>query len=261
MKNLKVTALGTGTSSGVPLIGCKCEVCTSNNPKDKRLRCSILIESHTTTLVIDTSSDFRQQMLKYNVSKLDGVLFTHHHNDHISGFDDIRAFNFIHRKPIPIFLTKVTLTNLERIFSYAFGRYEQIGGGIPEFEVNIIDNDKIEIGDITLEPIKLMHGNMEVLGFRIGNFAYCTDTNYISEESLEKLQGLDIFILDSLRDKPLHPTHYTINESLKIVEIIKPKKTYFTHIAHQLLHDKTNLSLPKNVELAFDGQVFEFTIN
>lgn len=251
-KNLKFTLLGTGTSSGVPTISCKCDTCTSTDPKDKRLRCSLLIESETTNVVIDTSSDFRQQMLKHNVDKLDAVVFTHHHYDHISGFDDIRAFNFISKKIIPIYINSKTLSVMKKMFAYAFGEAEQIGGGIPTFDIIEIDRKSFKIGDIKFEIIPMMHGKLEVLGFRIGDFAYCTDTNFIPDSSLELLKDLDILILDCLRYHK-HPTHFTVDESIELAQKIGAKKTYFTHIAHNIKHSDLEPKLPKNIHLGFDG--------
>lgn len=259
MKKIHIRILGTGTSSGVPLIACKCPTCLSDDPRDKRLRCSVLIQSETTTLVIDSGADFRQQMLSNKVDKLDAIVFTHHHNDHISGFDDVRAFNYIQNKPMPIYLNEKTLNYLKQVFSYAFEEPEQIGGGVPQLEVNMIDDKKFTIGDIDLEPIPLMHGNLEVFGFRLGNFAYCTDTNFISEESMHKLQSLDILILDALRYNP-HPTHFTVAEALEVIAKLKPKKTYLTHIAHQLKHEEAEAQLPENVFIAYDGLDFEIVV-
>lgn len=259
MKKIHIRILGTGTSSGVPLIACKCPTCLSDDPRDKRLRCSVLIQSETTTIVIDSGADFRQQMLSNKVDKLDAIVFTHHHNDHISGFDDVRAFNYIQNKSMPIYLNVKTLNYLKQVFSYAFEEPEQIGGGVPQLEVNMIDEKKFSIGDIDLEPIPLMHGNLEVFGFRLGNFAYCTDTNFISEDSMQKLQNLDILILDALRYNP-HPTHFTVAESLEIIAKLKPKKTYLTHIAHQLKHEEAEAKLPENVFIAYDGLDFEIEV-
>lgn len=253
---IRFTLLGTGTSSGIPTIGCKCAVCQSDNPKDKRLRCSLLIETNTTTVVIDTSTDFRQQMLKYNVDKLDAIVYTHQHFDHIGGFDDIRAFNFVQQKATPIFINKSTLNSLKKTFSYAFGEAVQTGGGLPLFEINEIDRDNFKIGDIEFEIIPLMHGIVEVLGFKIGNFAYCTDTNYIPDESLKKLNNLEILILDALRYHP-HPTHFTVEESINIAQKLNANSTYFTHIAHQISHSELSKRLPNNIYLAFDGLSFE----
>lgn len=259
MKKIHIRILGTGTSSGVPLIACKCPTCLSDDPRDKRLRCSVLIQSDNTTIVIDSGADFRQQMLSNKVDKLDAIVFTHHHNDHISGFDDVRAFNYIQNKSMPIYLNEKTLNYLKQVFSYAFEEPEQIGGGVPQLEVNLIDEKKFTVGDIDLEPIPLMHGNLEVFGFRLGNFAYCTDTNFISEESIQKLQNLDILILDALRYNP-HPTHFTVAESLEVIAKLKPKKTYLTHIAHQLKHEEAEAKLPENVFIAYDGLDFEIVV-
>ncbi len=251
--------MGTGTSSGVPLIACKCLTCLSDDSRDNRLRCSVLIQSENITIVIDSGADFRQQMLTHKVDKLDAIIFTHHHNDHISGFDDVRAFNYIQNKPMPIYLNDKTLQYLKQVFSYAFDELEQIGGGVPQIDVNLIDASKFKIGDIDIEPIQLMHGNLEVFGFRIGNFAYCTDTNFISEESQAKLQNIDILILDALRFTP-HPTHFTVAEALKIIEKLKPKQTYLTHIAHQIKHSECEATLPENVYIAYDGLQFEIEV-
>ncbi len=253
---IRFTLLGTGTSSGIPTIGCKCSVCQSNDLKDKRLRCSLLIETNNTTVVIDTSADFRQQMIKFNVDKLDAIVFTHQHFDHIGGFDDIRAYNFIQHKPTPIYINDSTLRSVKKTFSYAFGEAVQVGGGLPLFEINKIDRDDFIIGDIKFEIIPMMHGKIEVLGFRIGNFAYCTDTNYISDESMYKLQNLDILILDALRFHP-HPTHFTIEEAIEVSKKLNPNSTYFTHLAHQISHSKLSKELPESIFLAYDGLTFE----
>ncbi|MCX7736694.1 MAG: MBL fold metallo-hydrolase [Candidatus Kapabacteria bacterium] len=253
---MRFTLLGTGTSSGVPTISCNCPTCTSDDVKDKRLRTSLLVESKTTTVIIDTSPDFRQQMLKYKVSKLDGVIFTHHHFDHIGGFDDIRAFNYTSRKSVPIYLTEITLAKLKRTFFYAFEEIEQLGGGIPLIDINIIDSDKFQIGDIVFEPIKLLHGKLEVLGFRINDFAYCTDTNFIPQESVKKLKNLDVLVLDALRYTK-HTTHFNLEESIEAAKNIGAKKTYLTHIAHQIKHEECEPNLPKDIFLAYDGLVIE----
>jgi phosphoribosyl 1,2-cyclic phosphate phosphodiesterase len=253
---IKFTLLGTGTSTGVPTIGCKCETCQSSDQRDKRLRCSLLIQTKDTTVVIDTTPDFRQQMLTYNVDQLDAVIFTHSHYDHICGFDDIRAFNFTLNKSIDIFANEVTFIRLKNIFDYAFIEPEQLGGGVPLINQKIIENNPFYINDIEFIPILMYHGKMEVLGFRIGNFAYCTDTNNIPLYSMNKLRNLDILILDGLRYTP-HPTHFSLSESLEIIEQLNPQKAFITHISHQIKHSECEIFLPENVYLGFDGLEIE----
>ncbi|TAE29988.1 MAG: MBL fold metallo-hydrolase [Candidatus Kapaibacterium sp.] len=253
---MKFTILGSGTSTGVPLAGCGCETCRSTDTRDKRLRPSLLVESATTTIVIDTSADFRYQMLRLGVQKIDGVVFTHHHFDHIGGFDDLRAFNFLLRKALPIYLMEETMENLRRTFLYAFVDTGQKGGGVPVVEQNIITTAPFTVGDIEFLPIPMMHGKMRVNGYRIGNFAYCTDTNFIFEESFELLRGLDVLILDALR-YDAHPTHFTVNEAIACAERIGAKQTYFTHIAHNILHADLSQRLPQGIALAYDGLVME----
>ncbi|MFH1052297.1 MAG: MBL fold metallo-hydrolase [bacterium] len=254
----RVTFFGTGTSSGIPTIGCPCDVCNSTDERDKRLRSSILIQSETTTILIDTSPDLRQQMLKHNITKVDAILYTHHHFDHIGGFDDIRAFNYTSRKPVPIYLMQKTLDSIKRTFFYAFEELEQLGGGIPVVNVNIIDEvNKITIGDIEIIPIPLLHGKMNVLGFRVDDFAYCTDTNYIPENSLTLLNNLDILVLDALRYTK-HETHFSLNEAIETAQKINAKTTYFTHMAHEIKHSECEQKLPQNIRLAYDGLVLNY---
>jgi len=251
-EKLRFTILGSGTSSGVPTISCKCPTCTSTDPRDKRLRTSLLVQSSTTNVVIDTTPDFRQQMLLYNVDKLDGVVYTHSHFDHIGGLDDLRAFNYTTRKPVRIFANLPTLERIKKTFFYIFEEPEQKGGGIPELEINIIDNNPFHIGDIEFEPLILYHGKMLVLGFRIGSVAYCTDTNYIPPETISKMKGLDYLILDALRyDK--HSTHFNLEEAIAVAQTIQARKTYLIHIAHQILHSQCEPALPEGIYLSYDG--------
>lgn len=254
---LRITVLGSGTSTGVPSVACDCSTCRSSDPRDKRLRTSLLVQSGTTTIIIDTSPDFRQQMLTHNVMHIDAVVFTHHHFDHIGGFDDIRPYNFRDQKPLPIYAMQKTVDVLMSTFPYAFQEPEQIGGGVPQVDIHCIDDQPFTIGDITLVPIPMMHGKIRVNGYRIGPMAYCTDTNFIPDSSMGLLMGLEVLILDGLRWKT-HNTHYTIDEALSVVDQLKPRMTYLTHIAHQVEHSVGDKYLPPHVRLAWDGLQLEF---
>ncbi len=253
---MRVTVLGSGTSSGVPVIGCPCPTCLSDDPHDQRLRPSILLETEDTALVFDTSTDFRQQMLRAAVKHLDAVVFTHHHCDHVAGFDDIRAFNFISGQALPIYTLPETLAALQRMFSYVFTPPEQIGGGIPQIVPTVIDAEPFAVNGLEVVPIPLKHGIMRVNGYRIGDFAYCTDTNYIPPESFELLDGVKVLILDALRYRR-HPTHFTVDEAIETAFRIGAERTYFTHIAHQIKHADLSSQLPDGIELAWDGLVID----
>lgn len=248
---LKITFLGTGTSIGVPMIGCDCEVCTSPDKKDKRLRSSILIESDTTVIVVDTSPDFRYQMLRAGVKKLDAVLFTHPHKDHVAGLDDVRAYNFFQHKPMELYANSLTEETLKREFAYAFS--DKKYPGIPNLSLNTIDNAPFIIGDIPVIPVLVWHLKMPVLGFRFGNFTYITDANRIDEEEKEKIRGSEVMVLNALR-KERHISHYTLEEAVAEVQGLKVQKSFFTHISHQLgKHNDINAGLPEGIELAWDG--------
>lgn len=251
---LDITILGSGTSTGVPLIGCDCEVCTSTNSKNKRLRTSIKISSPTTTVVIDTTPDFRYQMLRTNTTHIDAVVFTHPHRDHYAGLDDIRPFNFISHKPMAIYANALTQVAIKRDFYYAFEKDKD--EGLPEMILNTIDKDNFTIGDISFTPIQVMHREMPVLGFRIGDFTYITDANFITETEMEKIRGSKILILNALR-KQTHPTHYNLEQALAVVSSLDIPTVYFTHFSHQIgLHDKVEAALPKGIHLAYDGLQF-----
>ena len=255
---LRYVLLGTGTSTGVPSVGCDCATCTSNDARDQRLRTSLLIQSETTTVVIDTSADFRRQMLNHKVMHIDGIVYTHHHYDHISGFDDTRPYHFYSRTgPLKCYALKQTYHHIQQTFPYAFGAAEQLGGGLPSADFTIIDDEPFSIGDMQIIPIPLTHGKIRGNGYRIGNFAYCTDTNHIPDSSYALLEGLDILILDALRYHE-HPTHFTIDQASEEAKKIQAKQTYFTHVAHQIKHAECQENLPEGCFLAYDN--LEFTI-
>ncbi len=251
---LDITILGSGTSTGVPLIGCNCEVCTSTNAKNKRLRTSIKISSPTTTVVIDTTPDFRYQMLRTHTTKIDAVLFTHPHRDHYAGLDDIRPFNYFSQKSMAIYANEITQVAIKRDFYYAFEKDKE--DGLPEMILHTINKDAFTIGDIPFIPIHVMHRDMPVLGFRIGDFTYITDANFIPETEMEKIKGSKVFILNALR-KQTHPTHYNLEQALEVAAALDIPKVYFTHFSHQIgLHDEVEASLPKGIQLAYDGMQF-----
>lgn len=249
---LKITFLGTGNSTGVPIITCKCKVCTSANPKNKRLRASILVTTDEgENIVIDTSTDFRQQCLSSEITNLDAIFYTHPHADHILGLDEIRAFNFTHKKSIPVYGNKFTLDSIMKTFHYILKPLQR-GGGVPQVNLNFIEEGKFKILErIEVEAIPIMHGIMEVFAYRIGNFAYVTDFNKISEESKNKLKNLDLLILGILREKP-HSTHICLDEGLQLVEELKPKRTLVTHTTHMFEYEEFNKNTPENFEMAFD---------
>lgn len=248
---MKITFLGTGTSQGVPVIGCTCEVCRSLDYRDKRLRTSIFIEVKDQNFVIDTGPDFRQQMLREQVKRLNAVIFTHAHRDHTAGLDDVRAFNYIQEMDMPVYGTKTVLDQLKLEYAYAFAK--QYYPGIPRLTLNTINENEFDVNGISFIPLPVMHLNMPVLGFRINNFSYITDAKSIPAETLEKLQGTETLVLNALQ-REQHISHFNLTEALKMVEIIKPVHTYFTHISHKLgLHAEVAKELPDHVSLAFDG--------
>lgn len=250
---MRFTVLGSGTSTGVPTVACECATCTSTDPRDKRLRTSLMVESDTSRVIIDTSSDFRHQMLTHSVLEIDAVVYTHHHFDHIGGFDDLRPYAFRRGAAVPIYAMPETIQVLRSTFPYAFGLVESTGASIPNVTVHEIDTAPFVIGDIDFQPIPMRHGQrMRVNGYRIGSFAYCTDTNHIDASSMKMLEGLDALILDGLRWDP-HPTHFMIEESLAIIDRLRPKRAYLTHIAHQILHAVDSAKLPPGVEFCYDG--------
>lgn len=255
----RVTVLGSGTSSGVPAIGCTCATCRSADPRDRRLRPSIhLALDGGGSILVDTSTDLRQQALTHNLTRVDAILFTHSHADHIFGLDDVRRFNMLQRAPIPAYADARTRDDLRRSFHYIFDPETPRGGGIPDIELRVIEG-RFDVMGLDVQPVSLLHGQRPILGFRFGRFAYLTDCNAIPEASWPLLEGLDVVILDALRHRA-HPTHFSVSEALKVVEQLAPRQTYFTHMCHDLPHEATNRTLPKGVELAYDGLTFDVQV-
>lgn len=239
------------------MIGCDCEVCTSDDPKDNRLRSSILVQSANTTLVVDTGPDFRYQMLKHKVKKLDAVLFTHPHKDHLAGLDDIRAYNFFTRKPVEIYADSLTEEAVRRDFYYAFTDTKY--PGLPELNMNTISTDPFVVGDIPVLPVQVWHLRMPVLGFRFGKFTYITDANKIEEAEKDKVRGSEVVVLNALR-KQKHISHFTLEEAIDLVSELKVPEAYFTHLSHQMgRHQLIESELPDGMHLAYDGLIKQFT--
>jgi phosphoribosyl 1,2-cyclic phosphate phosphodiesterase len=250
----RVTMLGSGTSSGVPVIGCTCRVCTSSDPRDRRSRPGLKLEAGENVVLIDTPTDLREQALRFGLPRVDAVLFTHPHADHVFGLDDLRIFNFRQRQAIPCYGSPATLAALRRTFAYVFEDGQE-GGGKPKLDLVPIDGP-FRAGGMSFTPLSVAHGSMEVLAFRSGCFAYVTDCSAIPPASLDALRDLDVLILDALRIRP-HPTHFTVAEAVAVASELAPRRTILTHIAHDLLHAEVSASLPPGVELGYDGLVFD----
>jgi len=248
---MEVTFLGTGTSGGVPLIGCQCQVCKSSDPRDKRLRTSILIQTQGLTVAVDCGPDFRQQMLREDVRALDAILMTHSHKDHTGGFDDIRAFNFIQKKAMDVYCTQETEAGIKEQFSYAFSETDY--PHLPKMIFISVSNSKFQISNLEVIPVEVMHGSMKVNGYRFGDFTYITDAKTISEEERDKIRGSKILVVNSLRPEQ-HYSHFTIDEALELVADVKPELTYFTHMSHQFgLHAEMEQKFSTNIRIAYDG--------
>ncbi|MFY9150878.1 MAG: MBL fold metallo-hydrolase [Prolixibacteraceae bacterium] len=248
---MKLTFLGTGTSQGVPVVACQCPVCLSNDPKDKRLRASVMIETESQCLVIDAGPDFRQQMLTHQVRHLNGILLTHEHVDHIFGLDDIRAFNWTQKMPTDIYAEERVQIAIKRIFDYVFATFRY--PGIPQMHLHLIENKPFSIGDLEIIPIRGFHYKLPVFGFRFGKIAYVTDVNRLEETEMDKLLGLDVLVINALR-KEEHISHYNLSQALDLIAAVKPGNAYLTHLSHQMgFYEEVQKELPEHVFLAYDG--------
>ena len=252
---MKVTFLGTGTSQGVPVIGCHCEVCRSLDFRDKRLRTSAHLEVDGQSLIIDSGPDFRQQVLTNDITRLDGLLFTHQHKDHVAGMDEVRSFNFLQKKAMPIYARPSVLAQLEQEFSYVFAKDKY--PGVPQVEVHTIENEPFNVQGVPVIPVEVLHYKLPVYGFRIYDFTYITDAKYINEPEKDKIRGSQVLALNALQLND-HISHLTLQEALAMIEELQPQQAYLTHISHRLgLHQEVSASLPKNVALAYDGLTIE----
>jgi phosphoribosyl 1,2-cyclic phosphate phosphodiesterase len=248
---LQITVLGSGTSVGVPTVGCHCEVCTSGDPRDKRLRPSVLLSYEGRRVLIDTTPDFRAQALRIGLERLDAVVFTHAHADHIMGLDDVRPFNFRQKDRIPIYAAADTMASIQRCFQYIFDGARK-ESNVPQLDARLIDGEPFDLFGLEFVPVPILHGSQPIYGFRFGAAAYLTDHSQIPDSSLELLQGLDVLFLDALRYKP-HPTHSTVDHSIRTAERLAARRTFFTHICHDLRHERAESLLPPFVRLAYDG--------
>jgi phosphoribosyl 1,2-cyclic phosphate phosphodiesterase len=255
---MRLTILGTGTSMGVPVIGCGCAVCTSPDPRNRRLRTSALLHHNGTTLLIDAGPDMRAQVLRHGITKLDAVLLTHAHTDHIGGIDDLRPFTMRSNQPLPIYGDLVTLDRVRYMFDYAFDPAPSLSTR-PQLETHEI-NGQFEVGPFAIEPFAVQHGPNAITGYRIGALAYITDASSLPPTTMAKLQGLDVLVINALRWTP-HPLHLTVEQALAIVRELQPRQAYFVHITHDLDHAAVNAELPPNAQLAYDGQIIEVTSN
>ena len=253
---LNILFLGSGTSAGIPSLCCDCGVCRSNNNKNKRLRASILVRNEGNHLLIDTSTDLRQQCLAHNITHINQVLYTHHHADHLHGIDELRSFNYFNKVVIPCYGNKDTIHEIKERFNYIFDKTTQVGGGLPKLTLNIVGNENFNLGGVSITPLDIIHGKLTILGYKLNKCAYITDCSEIPLESKKLLQNLDILILNALGFDP-HPTHFSLSQALDAVKELQPKRAILTHINHKFDHEKISSKLPAGVELAYDGMVLE----
>jgi phosphoribosyl 1,2-cyclic phosphate phosphodiesterase len=250
---LTITFLGTGTSQGIPIIGCPCEVCQSLDYRDKRLRTSIHIAVNGQSLVIDTGPDFRQQMLRERIHKLDAILYTHAHRDHTAGLDDVRAYNYLQRMTMPLYGSVATLNQLKTDFAYIFDNHDY--PGLPQVSLHPIHSTPFSVNGITITPLPVLHATLPVFGFRVGDFSYITDANFLADETFERLKGTKVLVLNALQQES-HISHFTLAQAIEVATKVNAEKTYFTHLSHKMgLHAAVSKQLPENISLAYDGLV------
>lgn len=259
-RRVQATFLGTGTSHGVPVIGCQCQTCRSDDPRDRRWRPSLYLElPNGTAILIDTATDLRAQALEFRIPAIDAIVFTHEHADHVLGLDDVRRYNHMQRRPIPCYAPRRTADALRRMFSYIFAAPSGFGGGIPQLELFALSGGEFSLGGERFVPVPIMHGSTPILGYRLGPFAYLTDCSAIPEASWPLLDGVSLLVVDALRHRP-HPTHFSVTDALAAIDRLKPDRALLTHMCHDLPHAATCASLPGGVELAYDGLQVTFDL-
>jgi phosphoribosyl 1,2-cyclic phosphate phosphodiesterase len=252
---LQATFLGTGTSHGIPVIGCRCSVCTSSDPHNQRTRCSLVVRTSQATVLVDAATELRLQAVREGLDRVDAVLFTHPHADHVGGLDDLRRFNEIQGGALPCYANRFTLDEIRERYGYIF-RETQLGGGKPHLDLYEVDG-LFPLGGLPVQPVPVWHGRLPILGYRLGDLAYITDCSQMPDESLALLEGVKVLIIGALRWRP-HPTHFNLDQAMEVAQRLAPARTYFTHICHDLDHEATNARLPDGIELAYDGLMIEW---